>query len=139
MEKKEVIRNALYKLLGFVIYLAILGLLNILTLFSSAGSFLEVIKFLNNNIFIAFLITLVFFLASLFNSMKYPYNLPAPVFVSIGITIISWMLLEILNVVKSELNSRVISFLVAHSVNVYILIAAFVLIIEYIELNKKKS
>ncbi|MCX6711647.1 MAG: hypothetical protein NT139_01240 [Candidatus Woesearchaeota archaeon] len=71
--------------------------------------------------------------------MKYPYNLPAPVFVSIGITIISWMLLEIMNVVKSELNSRVISFLVAHSVNVYILIAAFVLIIEYIELNKKKS
>jgi len=140
MDKEEAVKNILFKLLGFVIYLALLGILNIINIFLKYIVLSEVIGFLNNHILIVFLVAITFFFASFFDSMKYPYNLAAPIFMSVTVTIVTGIVLGVIDSVNVQLNSLLITFLLSHSLNVFLLVAAFILLVGYIEIvNKKKA
>jgi len=139
MDKKEIVENALYKLLGFVIYIIVIGILNIVALFTSNFGFSVTLSFLNNSIIIVLFMFVALFFTSFFSSMNYPNNIPAPIFNAAAVVIVAWMLLGILNAINPELNSRIIGFLFGNSLIVYLLIAAFVLVAGYILLLKKKT
>lgn len=139
MEKREVIRNALLKLLGFVIYLILLGFLNIMSLYVSNPIFLGITNMLNQNILIILLLVFIFFLVSLFNKLKYPYNLPAPVFSGFSVIIILRILLLVMGIINTNNPSVLFTFLEEHSLQIYILFLLLVLTAMYIIFVRKRE
>jgi hypothetical protein len=63
---------------GFVIFLILLGILNIIAESYRGEIFLQVVGFLNANLGLLVLITVVFLVADLFGALRFPLNLPAP-------------------------------------------------------------
>ncbi len=66
------------RLVGFVIFLIFLGILNIIAESYRGEIFLQIVGFLNANLGLLVLITVVFLVADLFGALRFPLNLPAP-------------------------------------------------------------
>jgi len=94
-------------LVSFVVFLIILGFLNIsLDVFDNNILF-EVVRLLNNNIWLIFIFSIIFTIGEVFGSFKFPGNLPAPIFNAIGSIFLLNFLFKIFRLVGnlSEINT----------------------------------
>ncbi len=74
----------IYSLMSFLIFLIVLGFLNFsLTLYDS-HILIEVVTLLNRNIWLIFVFSVIFTIAEVFGSFRFPSNLPAPIFNAVG-------------------------------------------------------
>ena len=71
-------------MISFVVFLIILGFLNLSRDFFNNNIIFEVVKLLNNNIWLIFVLSVIFTIGEVFSSFKFPSNLPAPIFNAIG-------------------------------------------------------
>lgn len=78
------IKIVIYSLMSFLIFLIVLGFLNFsLTLYDSDILF-QVVRLLNSNIWLIFVFSVIFTIAEVFGSFRFPSNLPAPIFNAVG-------------------------------------------------------
>ncbi|KAF5075881.1 hypothetical protein [Methanoculleus horonobensis] len=84
--KKESIAEVLVsRVVGIVVFLIVLGILNILAgAYVRIPIFLQVVEFLNANLGLLILISVIFLVGDLFGALPLPLNLPGPIFGAFG-------------------------------------------------------
>ncbi|MFH1682737.1 MAG: hypothetical protein ABIA37_02985, partial [Candidatus Woesearchaeota archaeon] len=68
------------KLIGFLIFLAVVLLINIVAYFAKVPFLSTAVEILNSSLWIILLLALFFMLADIFWALDFPFNLPAPIF-----------------------------------------------------------
>ena len=92
-------RIVIYNLISFVVFLVILGFLNISRDVFDNNIIFEVVRLLNNNIWLIFVFSIIFTIGEVFGSFRFPGNLPAPIFNAIGSIFLINFLFKIFNLV----------------------------------------
>ena len=100
-------RIVIYHLISFVVFLIILGFLNISLDVFDNNIISEVVRLLNNNIWLIFIFSIIFTIGEVFGSFRFPGNLPAPIFNAIGSIFLLNFLFKIFRLVGniSEINT----------------------------------
>jgi len=92
-------RIIIHDIVSFIVFLIILGFLNISLDFFDSNILSEVVRLLNNNIWLIFIFSIIFTIGELFGSFRFPSNLPAPIFNAIGSIFLLNFLFKIFNLV----------------------------------------
>lgn len=92
-------RIVIHDLISFVVFLIILGFLNISLDVFNNNILSEVVRLLNNNIWLIFIFSVIFTIGEVFGSFRFPGNLPAPIFNAIGSIFLLNFLFKIFNLV----------------------------------------
>ncbi|KYC44640.1 MAG: hypothetical protein AMQ74_01946 [Candidatus Methanofastidiosum methylothiophilum] len=83
-KRQSPIRIVIHDIVSFIVFLIILGFLNISLDFFDSNILSEVVRLLNNNIWLIFIFSVIFTIGEVFGSFRFPGNLPAPIFNAIG-------------------------------------------------------
>jgi Sec-independent protein translocase protein TatA len=101
---KKVISIFFSKLLGLLIFLIILGILNIVSPFINQEILTNITLFLNSNFILILLFSLFFTVAEMLFALVFPLNLPAPLFSSFGSIFLITFLFNIANFINITLD-----------------------------------
>lgn len=83
--KESVAEVLVSRVIGIVVFLIVLGILNILAgAYVQAPIFLQVVGFLNANLGLLILIAALFLIGDLFGALVFPLNLPGPIVSAFG-------------------------------------------------------
>lgn len=78
-EKKSVGSRILIRMLGFFIFLVLLGIAKVLSFYILSDFYTAIVGFFLDNLFLAFLIFFITLIADTFWAFWFPFNIPAPV------------------------------------------------------------
>ncbi|MDI6875984.1 MAG: hypothetical protein QMC96_04335 [Methanomicrobiales archaeon] len=67
---------------GLLVFLAIVGLLNLMTLFVVDATFQNMVSFINESLVLIFTISIIYFAGMIVRILPFPLNLPAPVLIA---------------------------------------------------------
>lgn len=123
------------RIAGFVVFLILLGILNLIAGYYRGGIFLEVVGFLNANLGLLVLITAVFLVADLFGALRFPLNLPAPLVNAVAAVFLVAFLIRLFVLVAEISGARVFllfeefSFLISAAVFLIVLIGGYAVLL----------
>jgi hypothetical protein len=120
------------RLIGFLIFILIIGLLNVLVPYVDNITFSSVIAFLNKNIWIIILFSLLMAGGELFSVLMLPFNLPYPLFNAIGSIFLIKFLFNILVFVNTQLVNVSLPEVRITIKQLFVIIAAIVFLIVLI-------
>lgn len=72
------------RLIGFIIFVILLVIANVLVSYFNNSTFTGIVYFLNSNLLYIILITILLLLGELFGVLVFPFNLPSPLFNAVG-------------------------------------------------------
>jgi len=84
----SVVKLLISRLIGFLVFLALMIVLNILVNYTTVPVFNEFVTFLNNHLVFISWIALFLVLGEIFILLRYPFNIPYPLFNSAGALLI---------------------------------------------------
>ncbi len=124
------------RIIGLVVFLIVLGILNILAgTYVQAPTYLHIVAFLNANIGLLILISVLFLIGDLFGVLVFPMNLAGPIFGAVGAVFLVMFILRLL-VLVGEITGNAFFALFAGwlTLPVYIIVFIIALIGGYIGL-----
>jgi len=83
-QSKKVVNIAAGKIVGLLIFLAIVWVANFLLIYIDNQYYAGVVQLVNQNLWLLIIMALLFAFGELFGALQLPFNLPAPVFNAIG-------------------------------------------------------
>ncbi|VVB77931.1 Uncharacterised protein [uncultured archaeon] len=81
---KSVGRVVLNRFIGFIIFVILLVVVNLLVPYVSNDKFSLVVQFINQSLYAIIIFTILLLIGELFSVLGFPLNLPAPLFSAIG-------------------------------------------------------
>ena len=133
----------LMRLLGLVFFLILLYIANHLAFFTENPLNYQVIQFLNSNIWLIILMSIIFLFGEVFNALIFPFNLPAPLFNASASVILVAFLFRIFSLIDIILNEQIflifnrIAFIIYPLVFIIVLIGGYIAIL--VKLSKTKE
>ncbi|MDN7013360.1 hypothetical protein FGW20_09975 [Methanoculleus sp. FWC-SCC3] len=135
--KKESVAEVLAsRVIGIVVFLIVLGILNVLAdAYVQIPIFLQVVEFLNANLGLLILISVIFLVGDLFGALPLPLNLPGPIFGAFGAVLLVIFIARFF-LLFAEITGVGFFFIFekALSLSVYLLVFIIALIAGYIGL-----
>ncbi len=130
--KKSVLGVTLSSFLGFVFFLVILGFLNFINIDQLIG--MKFVTFLNRNIWVIFLFSLLFYLGELFYVLKFPFSLIAPVSNAFGGSTLTFFIFRIFYFIGGSIEGNPFEFM--RAIEPFFLTFVFftVLIVGYVKI-----
>ncbi len=123
----------LSRIVGIIVFLILLGLLNILAESVLHGAiFQQVVAFLNANVWLLILITVILLIGELFGALVFPLNLPAPIFSAIGSVFIVLFIFRVFDLAATISGVAVLRIFESFAYLIYPLVFLVVLIGGYI-------
>ena len=119
-------------LTGLMVFLIILLFLNYLTDSVGNSSFNAVVHFLNDNLLLIVVMSLIFLLGDVFGALFFPLNLPAPLFNAIGSVFLVVFIFRIFELVDSMINTKFFSIFGVFIPFIYPLVFIIVLVVGYV-------
>ncbi|MFA5856055.1 MAG: hypothetical protein WC867_01755 [Candidatus Pacearchaeota archaeon] len=96
-QAKSVVNVFVTQLIAFVIFLVLIGIVNVLTYYIENEIFFQVVSFLNSNLILIILFSIIFMIGEMFSVLIFPLNTPYPIFNGTG----AFLLVEfIFNVIE---------------------------------------
>lgn len=135
--KKESVAGVLVsRTIGIVVFLILLGVLNILAgAYVQTPTFLRIVAFLNANLGLLILISVIFLVGDLFGALAFPLNLPGPIFGAVGAVFLVTFLFRLFSLVGGITGVEIFAlFERAFALPVYILVFIIALIGGYLAL-----
>jgi len=134
--KESVAEVLVSRIIGLIIFLIVLGILNILAgAYVQTPIFLQIVAFLNANLGLLILITAIFLIGDLFGALAFPLNLPGPIFGAVGAVFLVMFLFRLFSLVGEITGVEVFAlFEKTLALPVYMLVFIVVLIGGYIAL-----
>jgi hypothetical protein len=127
----SVLKILIKKVIEFIFFIFVLIMLNIAINYVSIPIFEESVKFLNSNVLFLGLIALIMFLGEACSILKFPFNLPSPLFNSIGALFMILFIFEFFGLlieqsqVKIDLPLDMIFFIISVLVIAVILLTGY--------------
>jgi len=135
----------LMRILGLGLFLFLLYIANHLSFFTDNPLNYQVILFLNNNVWLIVLMSIVFLFGEMFNALIFPFNLPAPLFNASGSVLLIAFLFRIFAMVDILLDENIfqvfdrISFLVYPLVFMIVLFGGYIAILTRLSRKDKNG
>lgn len=120
----------LSKLVGFLIFLAVVLLINLVSYLIENEFLSAAVKILNSSIWIIVLLAMFFMLADIFWALDFPFNLPAPIFSAASSLFLISFIFLLLGFLGAGEMLQAVEFLI------YIIVAAIILITGYIKVYR---
>ena len=119
-------------LFGILFFLILIGLLNIIAANIVSSVFQIIVNFVNQNIFIIILISVLILLANIFEGFIFPFNIFYPPFNAIGGILCVEFIFRILRLVSILVQENIYAILVPFYFLAMILVPIIVLIVGYV-------
>ena len=107
MTQKTVLSVTLERLIGLVVFLLILGVLNLINFDSLIN--VQVVDFLNEHVAVIILFSVLFYLGEMFFLFTFPFNVPAPLINAVGSLFLVGFLFQIFYEIGRILSQDVFS------------------------------
>jgi hypothetical protein len=131
--KESVVEILFSRIIGIVIFLILLGILNLLAgTYIHNPIFLQIVVFLNDNVGLLILITVLLLSGDLFSALAFPLNLPGPVFNAVGALFIVTFIIRLFLLVDDITGIGVFSILASLAFIIYPLVFIIALISGYV-------
>lgn len=140
----KIFHTIMSKLIGFVIFLIVLGLTNYVADYLPAVS-RDIVHFFNQNILLLFLITIILMIGEALGLLAFPFNMAAPIFNAIGSVFLVTFIFTIIIFFNSLIGVRMripihlFSFFTSIFVFVMVIIVGYVKIFTDIGKHAKKK
>ena len=134
MARKSVFSVILSKIFGFLFFLLMVYVANLLTQYIDSEIYTEILHFINRNFTFLVITSLILMLGEIFFAIYFPFNLPAPLFSSIGSIMIVTFIGKIFLLVDSFTGENIYLIFRILSYVVYPLVFLIVLIGGYISI-----
>ncbi len=134
----SVAKLLVYRLIGFLVFLSLMVALNILVTYTTVPIFSEFVIFLNNHLVFVSWIALFLVLGEVFILLRYPFNIPYPLFNSAGALLVVYFFADFFIFLMSYSQTQ---FLPVETLNIIFFIAGMlvffiVLIVGYYKIFK---
>ena len=129
----------LQRLFGLILFLVLLYVANHLAFFTENPLNYQIIQFLNNNIWLIIVMSIVFLFGEVFNALIFPFNLPAPLFNASASILLVAFLFRIFSLIDIILDEQILLIFNRIAFIVYPLVFMMVLIGGYIAILVKLS
>jgi hypothetical protein len=122
----------LSKVIGFVVFLILLGVTNLMIPYIQNDTFTSVVLFLDSNIKVIVIFTILLMIGELFAVLIFPFNLPAPLFSAIGSVFLVEFIFELIIFINKltktpmDIPFNLLYIIVSAIVFIVILIAGYV-------------
>jgi len=93
--KNPIVKLIINRVAGFIVFLLLVIVLNILVTYISLSLFQDIVGFINDNVLFLGLIALIMVLGEVFSMLKYPFNLPYPLFSAAGALFVLYFIFDI--------------------------------------------
>ncbi|HPD81593.1 MAG TPA: hypothetical protein PK357_00655 [Candidatus Pacearchaeota archaeon] len=131
---KTVLGITLSKLIGLIIFLILLIVANVIQI--DNVYYLTFINFLNNNIVIILLLSVLFYLGELFFVFIFPLNLPAPIFNAIGGVILVNFIFRLIYLLGDMLQEGIFYVFAYLEPLIYFIVFCLTILVGYIMIFK---
>jgi hypothetical protein len=133
--KESVVGILISRVIGLVIFLILLGILNVLAGdYVQSPIFLQIVAFLNANLGLLILISVIFLVGDLFGALVFPLNLPGPVFGAVGAVFLVMFLIRLFSLVGEITGVGFFALFETFALPIYALVFIIALIGGYIAL-----
>lgn len=145
MNKNRLFEKIKLKIIGFLIFLILFIMANIVAYYIKNYIYLLIVNFLNKNLWLIIAFVIVFLIGEIFNYLDFPLNIPYPLFNAAGGALFLQFIFNLLNLVLYYLTSFVIEevnferFLFKIESIAIIIIFIVMLVIGYYHLIKNIS
>ena len=136
-EKRSIFIPILWRIVALVGFILLILLINVFSPFIENSMYQEVVKFVNDNLFLIFLISFVFVVSELFWMLHFPFNLPSPLFSAVAWVLLAWFLFNVLEFLDLITGSRISPFISSYLYLIYTIIFVIVVILEYFQIFSK--
>ena len=99
--KKGIGHEILTRVLGFIVFLVLIGILNLLTYYVQNNILSAIVHFLNANLILIIVFTIIFIIADIFYYLWFPLSLPAPLLAAFGSLLLVWFIYNLVIFVLS--------------------------------------
>ncbi|MDP3918622.1 MAG: hypothetical protein Q8Q35_01815 [Nanoarchaeota archaeon] len=120
--------------IGLLIYLILLGIANLISW--SNPTFVQTIFFLNSSLGIIIFFTVFFLVGEIFNVLKFPWNIPGPIFNAIGALLMVTFFLSIFNLLGTVVDSTLATVFTELAPMASFVVFFIVLIVGYVKVFK---
>jgi hypothetical protein len=120
------------KVMGFLFFLFLLYIANVLAVYIESPAYLGILNFINNNLVLLIVMSVVFLVGSIFDVLIFPFNLSAPIFNSIGAVLVvifihrMFLLLDTVTGQNISIVFTVLSFLIYPLVFLFVLVGGYI-------------
>ena len=101
---KRLFHAFLSKAIGFVIFLILLAIANLLINFIHNSMYVDTVNFVDMNLLLITTFTIILLIGEIFEVLVFPFNLPGPLFSAVGGIIIVRFLINVFSMMNSMLN-----------------------------------
>lgn len=142
---KDVLNVFLSRIIGFVIFLVLLAIVNILSYYIQNEVFNGIVFLLNSNLWLIILFTIVLMVGEVFSALIFPFNIPGPLFSAVGAVFLVRFVFNIFLFINELLNLRLpfnfdaIYYIIAVIAFIVVLIFGYFHIFSDIAGKKKKD
>jgi hypothetical protein len=142
---RQLLRVFLRGIWGFLLFVIILVLLNLVNFYFKQPLFDSVVVFLNNSVIWIVLFALLFLFGDLFKALNFPFNLPGPLFDAVASVFLIKFIFDVLRLINDYLGiSNIISFnslyaLISGLVFVLVIIVGYVKILSSTGRRREKE
>lgn len=135
---KRVSKVIFSKLIGFIFFLILLFVLNILAMTLGIPDLNLALQMLNNNIDLIMALFILFFIGEILEVLILPFNLLAPLFNAVGSLFLTTFIFKVFEYLESLINVNVFFIFRAFSWLIYPLVFFTVLLVGYVGIFTKK-
>lgn len=144
LKGKEIWHEILTRVIGFFIFLILLAIANVLTFYVKNEIFISVVGFLNNNIWLIIIFSIILLIGEIFGFLMFPLNIPGPLFNAVGGALLIQFIFKLfsfiitLSKVTINIPLNYIEYLVMTIVFIIVLVVGYVHIIIDVTRPKKR-
>ncbi|MBW3023051.1 hypothetical protein KY308_03025 [Candidatus Woesearchaeota archaeon] len=133
-ERGSIIWSIFSKILWAAVFLIIVLLVNVLNWYIQEPLLVQITQFLNSNIFLIILLVVLFLIAELFERLRFPLNLPTPIFDAGGALMITIFIFRVVAFFSLILGWNLNGILKILSYIVYPAVVIITLILGYVDI-----
>ena len=131
---KEIGHEILTRFIGFLIFLVLLGLVNVLTYYVKNQIFISVVSFLNSNIWLIIIFSAILLIGEIFGFLMFPLNIPGPLFNAVGGVLLIQFVFKLL-IFITKLSNVILNLPLNYIENlVMIIVFIIVLVVGYVHI-----
>jgi len=131
---RSIFKVFLNKLIGFLVFLVLLGIAYILIDFIPNQIYEDIVIFLFSNLFLILLITIAATISEMFWVLDFPLNLPAPLFSGTMAVLMAEFFYNLSIFIGTLMDKNLLPIDKTTQLSIYLLLFAIVLIIGYIKI-----
>ncbi len=137
-QKRSPMRLVFVRVIGILVFIILLTLANIIYPYLHGRFFTEFVSFLNSNLELIVVMSILFLLGELFSLFFFPFNIPGPLFTGFGSMLLISFVFGLMGALDYILNLGIYNFFKWFAYLLFPCVFGVVIIIGYIQLFTKE-